>query len=211
MQRPRDRSRRQSQHVDLESERAEELFLRDTEALLLVEDDEAQVLRDHVAREDAVRADQDLDLPFSELVEDPRLIGAGAEARDHLHPHREVAIALAERVPMLLRENRRRAEDERLLLVHGGSERRPDGDLRLSEADVAADEPIHRPAAPRDPPSPPRSPVAGRPSPDTGTSFRAARASRWRGRAHARVPAGASRRERGARRRARAPRREHGS
>ena len=92
-----------------------------------------------------MRADQDLDLPFLELVQDPRLICACAEARHHLHAHREVAIALAEGVPMLLRENRRRAEDERLSVVHGGSERRPDRDLRLPEADVAADEPIHRP------------------------------------------------------------------
>ena len=47
------------------------------------------------------------------------------------------------------REDRRRAEDKRLSVVHGSSERRPDRDLRLPEADVAADEPVHRAAAPR--------------------------------------------------------------
>ena len=46
---------------------------------------------------------------------------------------------------MLLGEDRRRAEDERLLAVHGRSERGPDRDLGLAEADVAADEPVHRP------------------------------------------------------------------
>src|SRR5207248_1517737 len=42
-------------------------------------------------------------------------------------------------------EDRRRAEDERLLSVQRGGERRPDRDLGLAEPDVAADEPVHRP------------------------------------------------------------------
>ena len=68
-----------------------------------------------------------------------------AEARDHLDPHRKVAVALPERVPVLLGQDRRRAENERLLPVQRGCERRAHRDLRLSEADVAADEPIHGP------------------------------------------------------------------
>ncbi len=45
---------------------------------------------------------------------------------------------------MLLREHRRRDEHQHLLAVDGDGERRADGDLRLAEADVAADEPVHR-------------------------------------------------------------------
>ena len=104
-----------------------------------------EVLRDHVPREDAVRPDQHLDLALAELVEDPLLVGLRPEARDHLHAHREVAVALAERVPVLLGEDRRRAQDEGLLPVQRRRERGPHGDLRLAEADVAADEPVHRP------------------------------------------------------------------
>ena len=58
--------------------------------------------------------------------------------------HREVLVALAERVPVLLREHRRRHEHQRLLAVQRGGEGGPDRDLRLAEADVAADEPVHR-------------------------------------------------------------------
>ena len=46
---------------------------------------------------------------------------------------------------MLLGEDRRRAENERLLAVDGDGEGGAHGDLRLAEADVAADEPVHRP------------------------------------------------------------------
>ena len=52
MQRARDRRRREGEHVHLEPERAQQLLLRHAEALLLVEDDEAEVLRDDVAGED---------------------------------------------------------------------------------------------------------------------------------------------------------------
>ena len=63
VQRARDRRRAEREHVDLEAQLPQQLLLRDAEALLLVDDDQAELLRDHVAGEDAVRADQDLDLP----------------------------------------------------------------------------------------------------------------------------------------------------
>ena len=145
MQRARDRRRGQREHVHLEPERAQQLLLRDAEPLLLVEDHEAEVLRDHVAAEDAVRADQHLDLALREVLQDLLRLGRLAEARDHLDADREVAVARLEGVPVLLGEDRRRAEDERLLAVDRGGEGGADGDLGLAEADVAADEPVHRP------------------------------------------------------------------
>jgi hypothetical protein len=46
---------------------------------------------------------------------------------------------------VLLREDRRRAQNERLTPVESDRERGTDRDFRLPEADVAADEPVHRP------------------------------------------------------------------
>ncbi len=69
VQRARDRRRAQRQHVDLEPQRPQQLLLRDAEALLLVEHDEAELLRDHVAAEHAVRADQHVDLARAEVGE----------------------------------------------------------------------------------------------------------------------------------------------
>ena len=84
VQRARDRGRGQGEHVDLEPERAEQLLLRDAEALFLIDDHEAELLRNHVAREDAVRSDQDVDLAGLEVGQDPLDVGRLAEARDHL-------------------------------------------------------------------------------------------------------------------------------
>ena len=44
-------------------------FCCDAEALLLVDDHEPELLRDHVARQDPVRADEHVDLAFGELEE----------------------------------------------------------------------------------------------------------------------------------------------
>ena len=74
-------------------------------------------------------------------------VSAGLRKRDTISTlTREVAVAVAEGVPVLLGEDRRRAEHEHLLAVDGDREGGADRDLRLAEADVAADEPVHRPA-----------------------------------------------------------------
>ncbi len=145
MQCSRDRRRRERQDVDLESELAEQLLLGDAEALLLVDDHESEVLGDHVARQHPVRPDQNIDLALGEIGEHLfRLLGA-SEARHHLDTERKVAIALAEGVPMLLGEHRRRNEHQRLLAVERDGEGCAERNLGLSEPDVAADQPVHRP------------------------------------------------------------------
>src|SRR5215213_7353161 len=145
VQRARDRGGAQREHVHLEPQRAQQLLLRDAEALLLVDHNEAELLRDHIAAEHAVGADEHVDLARGEIGDDLLLLPGAAEAGDHLDSHGKVAIALAERVPVLLGEHRRRDEHQRLLAVDGHRERRAHRHLGLAEADVAADEAIHRP------------------------------------------------------------------
>jgi hypothetical protein len=140
VERPGDRRCREREHVHLEPQGAQELLLGDAEALLLVDDDETELLRDHVPREDAVRPDEHLDLPLRELLQDGLHLRGPPEPRHHLDAHREVAVALAEGVPVLLGEDRRRAEHEHLPPVDGDAEGRAHRDLGLAEADIAADE-----------------------------------------------------------------------
>ena len=144
MQRARDRRRGEREHVDLEAKLAQQLLLRDAEPLLLVDDHEPELLRDHVAREDPVRADQHVDLAFGEVGERLLHVRRRPEARDHLDAHREVAVALPERVPVLLGEHGRRHEHQHLLAVDCDRERGAQRHLGLAEADVAADEAVHR-------------------------------------------------------------------
>ena len=83
-------------------------------------------------------------MPSREVREHALGLGRAPEPRDHLDAHREVAVPVAEGVPVLLGEDGRRREHQRLLAVDRDGEGRADGDLGLAEADVAADEPVHR-------------------------------------------------------------------
>jgi len=91
-----------------------------------------------------VRADEDVDLAGGEVGEDATLFGGRTEARHHLDRHGKVVEALPERHVVLLGEDRRGDEHERLFARLGGLEGGADGDLRLAVADVAADETVHR-------------------------------------------------------------------
>ena len=73
------------------------------------------------------------------------LLGRGAEARDVLDRHRVVLEPLGERAVVLLGEDRRRHQQHHLLAVLHRLERGPQRDLGLAVADVAADQPVHRP------------------------------------------------------------------
>ena len=61
LQRARDRRGAHGHDVDLELELAQQLLLLDAEALLLVDDHQPEVLAAHVAAEQAVGADEDVD------------------------------------------------------------------------------------------------------------------------------------------------------
>ena len=80
------------------------------------------------------------------------------EPGQHLDPHRVAGEALAERLEVLLGQQRGRHEHGHLLAVLHGLERGPDGDLGLAEADVAAHQAVHRRLGPPCRPSPRRWP-----------------------------------------------------
>ena len=144
VQRARDRGRRHREHVHLEPQLAQELLLGDAEALLLVEHDEAELLRHDVAGEHAVGADQDVDLARPEVGQHLLHLGRGPEPRHHLDPDREVAEAVAQGGGVLLGEDGRRHQHQHLAAGGGDLERRPHRHLGLAEADVAAHQPVHR-------------------------------------------------------------------
>ena len=78
----------------------------DTEALLLVDDEQAQVAEVHVTRQQAVGADDDVQLPRGQRRESVPLFTLAAKARERSHPHREVAQPLGEGHGMLFDQNR---------------------------------------------------------------------------------------------------------
>ena len=118
--------------------------MADSEALLLVDDDQAQVMRVHIAAEQPVRAHQDVDVALGETRQRRRLLRLAAEARQDLDRDAERLATLLEVDVVLLREDRRRAQDHDLLAVLRRLEGGPQRHLGFAEADVAADEAVHR-------------------------------------------------------------------
>ncbi len=146
LQRARDRRRGQRQHVDLRAQLLEPLLVGDAEALLLVDDEQAEVLEAHVARQQPVRADDDVDLARRRAPPTVSCCSAlAAEARQR--PRRgpgSRAKRSREGAEVLLGEHRGRRQHRHLLAAQHRLQRRAQRDLGLAVADVAADQAIHR-------------------------------------------------------------------
>ena len=144
VERPRDGRGRQRQHVDLPPKLLEPLLVRYPEALLIVDDQQAQVLERHVLLHQPVRADDDVDDPRAQPLHHLPGLGVRAEAAQHLNPDGKGAQPLREGGVVLLGQDGRGAEKGHLLAVLHGLEGGPQRDLRLAVAHVAAHQPVQR-------------------------------------------------------------------
>ena len=115
------------------------------EALLLVDHEQAEVLELDVLRQEPVGADDHVDGAALDVAHHRLGLLGGEEPGEDLDAHRVAGEALAERLAVLVGEQRGRHEDGDLLAVLHRLEGGPHGDLGLAEADVAADEAVHGP------------------------------------------------------------------
>jgi hypothetical protein len=104
----------------------------------------------HVLLQQAVRADQHVDLAFGRFLQRLRLFLRALEARDFGDARRplvrHLGEAVAEGLVVLFGQQRGRCEDGHLLAVGHRDEGSAQRDLGLAEADVAAHQAVHRPA-----------------------------------------------------------------
>ena len=143
-ERARDRRRSEREYVHLGAQRLQRFLLAHAEAVLLVHDHQAQPRELHVAREQLVGADRDIDLSAGDALQRGGGFLAGAKARQLGELHREIGEAIREGLEVLLREQRGRREYGDLHAVCDRDERGAQRHLGLAEADVAADQPVHR-------------------------------------------------------------------
>ena len=122
------------------------LLVADAETLLLVDDDQAEVGELHVGAEQAVRADEDVDLPELQPADDVGLLLGRPEPADDVDGDGEVGHPLAEGAVVLVGQDGRRYEQGDLLAALDDLQRRPHRDLGLAEPDVAAQQAVHRAA-----------------------------------------------------------------
>ena len=131
-------------HVGLE--RLQPLLVRDAEMLLLVHHQQAEIGELDRLRQQRMGADDDVDRAVGEAAAHLGRLLRRHHARQLRDLHRQPGEALGERAEMLPRQQRRRHHHRDLRARHRGDERGAQRDLGLAEADIAADQPVHRPA-----------------------------------------------------------------
>jgi hypothetical protein len=115
IKRARNRRGRKREHIDEPEELLEFFLLLHAEALLLVDDDEAEVLEFDVLREQPVRADDDIDRAVLDARDGRALALRRLQAAQAIDADRVGGVALAQVFPVLLGEDGRRHEKRRLL------------------------------------------------------------------------------------------------
>jgi hypothetical protein len=125
------------------------LLVLDPEVLLLVDDDETEVLEPDLLRQHRVGADDDLELAGLEALARLRGFLGGGETRQAPHLDRPAFEPLGEGLEVLAGQQGRRRHDRHLLPAHGHDEGCAQRHLGLAEANVAADQPVHRLAGPQ--------------------------------------------------------------
>ena len=134
----------QREHIHQLAQHLELFLVHHAEALLFVDDDQAEIFERDVVLHQPMRADDNIHRARGQIA---TTFCCSRRVRKRESNSMRTGIirhALAKSVEMLLRQNGRRHEDGDLFAAHHGFERRADGDLGFAKADIAANQPVHR-------------------------------------------------------------------
>ena len=109
------------------------------EAVLFVDDQQPQIFPLHVALQQLMGADQNIDLAFAGLLRDLRLLFGAAKTRQHFDAYRPVGETVPKVVEVLLSEQGGWHQHRHLLVVFNRKEGGAHRHFGFTEADVAAD------------------------------------------------------------------------
>ena len=144
LERTRYRGGRQRQRIDVRFDLPQLLLGRDAELLLLIDNQQPEIFEYDILAENFMRPDQDVDLTCCRRLKDgPSLLGT-FDPTQVLDPHRKILQSIIKGPVMLQGQNRRRDQYGHLLGIGHRLECRTNRHLRLAEAHIAADQPIHR-------------------------------------------------------------------
>ena len=139
----RDRGCAHGQHVHIGAHLLELFLVFHAEALLLVNDDQAQIFENDALREEAVRTDHHVHRTGCDFFGNLAGFLGLLEAGKHANLHGEARETLTERLVVLLGEQGRGHEHGDLFTVLHGLECGAHGDLGFAEPHVAGDETVH--------------------------------------------------------------------
>ena len=134
----------QGQHIHIGGQLLDTLLLADAEPLLLVHDEQPQIVKLHIRRQQPVGAHHNIHLAAFQLAHRFRLLLGGAKTGEHLHMHREPLKSLEDGVVVLKRQNGGGHQQGALLPLGNAFKRCPQRHLGLAEAHIAAQQPVHR-------------------------------------------------------------------
>ena len=146
LQGARDRRRGQRQHMDVGLQRLQLLLVGDAEMLLLVDDHQPQLGELDRLRQQRMGADDDVDGAVLHPLPHLRRILGRHHAGELRDLDRQPLEAGGEGAVVLARQQGGRHHHGHLHARHGDDEGGAQRHLGLAEADVAADQPVHRPA-----------------------------------------------------------------
>ena len=133
----------QGQHIHVLLQLLDLFLVGHAEPLLLVDDEQAQVLELHVLGEHPVSADDNVHKPLFQPLQGLFDIRRGLKPGHQIHPHRKVLHPLDKGIVVLLGQDGGGNQVDHLLSLLDRLEGRPESDLGLSVAHVAADQPVH--------------------------------------------------------------------
>ena len=134
--------------IDVGAQVAQAFLLAHAESVFLVDDHESQVGELDAGGQQPVRADGDIDGAARQPFADVLRFAVGPQAGDDFDFGRPVREAVAERLVVLLGQQRRRRQYGNLLAGLDGDEGGAHGDLGLAEADIPADQAVGGPVGP---------------------------------------------------------------
>src|SRR5579859_1033879 len=145
VQRARDRRGRHGQHVYLVAQLLEPFLVCDAKTLLLVHHQQAQIEKDDILSQQAMRADHNIDPAQRQVFQYLLLLFLRTEAAQQLDAYRIRLEAFLERVEVLQRQYRCRHQHGHLALIEDRLERGAQGHLCFTVAYVSAHQPVHGP------------------------------------------------------------------
>ena len=143
LQRPRDRSRRQGQHVNIRPHLFQTFFVLNAEMLFFVDDEQAKVFEIHRFGQQRMGADDDIDLPVRDAFARFVCLFRRHEPRQWRDIDRETTEPFGEPFVVLTRQQRRWRHNGHLYPRHSRHECRADRDLGLAKANIAANQAVH--------------------------------------------------------------------
>ena len=146
LERPRDRCRREGQHMHVRPQLLQTLFVLHPEMLLLIDHKQAEIREFDGLGQKRVGAHHDFDLAVSKLV--PGRLGFLRRNETGQKPDldRPASETVRERLVVLTRQQSRRRDNRHLLATHRDHKGRTQRDFSLAETDITADQAVHRPA-----------------------------------------------------------------